>query len=243
MYPVPRFLPAGDTALIVEFGDSIDPATNRRVHKLLLAIERSGMAGIVELVPTYRSLLVAYDPLAVELGALRARLEHLAGQLDEAPSPPPRVVDIPTAYGGEFGPDLAFVATHNGLREEEVVQIHTSTEYLVYMMGFSPGFAYLGGMSERIATPRLKTPRTAIPAGSVGIAQQQTGIYPTESPGGWQLIGRTPVSLFDAARHPPVLVEAGDFIRFVPIRADGYSAILEQIRRGGWRLQARELTA
>jgi KipI family sensor histidine kinase inhibitor len=243
MHAVPRILLAGDAALVVEFGDAIDPAINRQVHKLRLAVERDAIAGVVDLVPTYRSLLVAYDPLALDLDVLRARLEHLAGQLDDTPGPAPRVVDIPTSYGGEFGPDLAFVAAHHGLREEDVVQIHAGTEYLVYMMGFSPGFTYLGGMSERIATPRLKTPRTAIPAGSVGIAQQQTGIYPTESPGGWQLIGRTPVSLFDADRDPPVLVEAGDYIRFVPVRPDEYAAIQAQIRDGAWRLQVRERTA
>jgi KipI family sensor histidine kinase inhibitor len=123
-----------------------------------------------------------------------------------------------------------------------VVAIHSSANYLVYMMGFSPGFAYLGGMSERIAAPRLKTPRTAIPAGSVGIAQQQTGIYPVESPGGWQLIGRTPVRLFDPSRRPPVIVEAGDYIRFVPVGRDEYQRIQDGWEAGTWTLSVRELT-
>ncbi len=129
------------------------------------------------------------------------------------------MVEIPTAYGGAFGPDLGFVAAHNGLAEDEVVAIHSGTDYLVYMMGFSPGFTYLGGLSERIAAPRLDTPRTAIPAGSVGIAQMQTGIYPVESPGGWRLIGRTPVPLFDPSRDPPVLVDAGDYHPISPRHA------------------------
>ena len=120
--------------------------------------------------------------------------------------------------------------------------IHSGADYLVYMMGFSPGFTYLGGMSERIAAPRLKTPRTAIPAGSVGIAQQQTGIYPVESPGGWQLIGRTPVTLFDPSRHPPVVVEAGDYIRFVPVTRDEYQRIQDGLSQGTWALTIRELT-
>jgi inhibitor of KinA len=243
MYEEPRFLAAGDSAVVVEFGDAIDPAINRRVRDLLLAIEAAGLDGVTDLVPTYRSLLVSYDPLRVGIEVLRRQLSDLAAGRSPAAAPPPRVVEIPTAYGGELGPDLPFVAEHNHLSIEEVVAIHAGTDYLVYMMGFSPGFTYLGGMSERIAAPRLRTPRTAIPAGSVGIAQQQTGIYPVESPGGWQLIGRTPVSLFDPARHPPVLVEAGDYIRFVPIGLEEYGAIRDRIRQGTWTLTVREMPA
>ena len=235
----PRYLVAGEAALVVEFGDTIDPAINRRVRELFLAIEGARMAGVRDLVPTYRSLLVSYDPLTTTFDALRARLAELGHHLADAPTPPPRVVEIPTCYGGAFGPDIGLVASHNHLGEDEVVAIHAGADYLVYMMGFSPGFTYLGGMSERIATPRLKTPRTAIPAGSVGIAQQQTGIYPVESPGGWQLIGRTPVSLFDPTRVPPVVVEAGDYIRFAPVSADDYASIEQEIRQGRWTLTAR----
>ena len=168
------------------------------------------------------------------------KVEAQVGSLADAPVPAPRVVEIPTAYGGDFGPDLPFVASHNGLSEADVVSIHAGADYLVYMMGFSPGFPYLGGMSERIATPRLTTPRTVIPAGSVGIAQAQTGVYPVESPGGWQLIGRTPIPLFDASRHPPVIVEPGDSIRFVPIGADEYDAIAARARTAFDCAQATE---
>jgi inhibitor of KinA len=243
MHEEPQFLVAGDSAFVVEFGDTIDPAINRRVRDLLLAIEAARLGGVGDLVPTYRSLLVSYDPLRVGFETLRRQIADLAARQSAVAVPPPRLVEIPTAYGGEFGPDLPFVAEHNRLTIEEVVAIHAGTDYLVYMMGFSPGFTYLGGMSERIATPRLRTPRTAIPAGSVGIAQQQTGIYPTESPGGWQLIGRTPVSLFDPARHPPVLVEAGDSIRFVPVGVDEYGAIQDGIRQGTWTLRVKETAA
>jgi inhibitor of KinA len=224
----------------VEFGDAIDPALNRRVRELLVAIEAARLAPVRDLVPTYRSLLVSYDPLLTTFDALRTTIAALAGQLSDLPIPPPRVVEIPTCYGGEFGPDIAFVAAHTRLTEDEVIALHSGTSYLVYMMGFSPGFTYLGGMSERLATPRLKTPRTAIPAGSVGIAQQQTGIYPVQSPGGWQLIGRTPVSLFDPARVPPVVVEAGDSIRFVPISPTDYEATAREIAEGRWTLTVRE---
>jgi len=238
----PRYLAAGESALVVEFGDTIDPAINRRVRELYLAIEGAHVPGVRDLVPTYRSLLVSYDPRQTTFEPLRARLAELGEHAAALSIPPPRVVEIPTAYGGPFGPDIGFVAEHNRLTEAEVVAVHAGCDYLVYMMGFSPGFTYLGGMSDRIATPRLKTPRTAIPAGSVGIAQQQTGIYPVESPGGWQLIGRTPVSLFDPSRVPPVVVEAGDFIRFVPVAADEYAAIERDIRAGAWSLTVRGIT-
>lgn len=238
----PKYLVAGEAALIVEFGEAIDPEINRRVRELFLSVAGARLPSVRDLVPTYRSLLVAYDPRQTTFDALKAELEVLQGTLGEAPVPAPRVIEIPTAYGGAFGPDLGFVAEHNHLPEDEVIAIHSGRDYLVYMMGFSPGFTYLGGLSERIATPRLKTPRTAIPAGSVGIAQEQTGIYPVESPGGWQLIGRTPVSLFEPSRVPPVLVEAGDYIRFVPISAATYADVEREIRAGTWTLTIRETT-
>lgn len=236
----PRFLPGGDRTLVVEFGDTIDPAVNRRVRDLFLALQAAPFEGIIDLIPTYRSLLVQYDPLHISYDDLHAAMQQLESAADRAPVPAPRLIEIPTAYGGDFGPDLSFVAEHNGLSESEVVEIHAGTDYLVYMMGFSPGFPYLGGMSSRIATPRLKTPRTVIPAGSVGIAQSQTGIYPVESPGGWQLIGRTPVPLFAPHRKPPVLVEAGDYLRFVPVSVADYEAIAQRVADGTWTVTVRE---
>ena len=226
-----RFLPAGDKALVVELGGSISQEINRRVRSLLLAIETQGVPGIIELVPSYRSVLVYYDPLRLSLVDLEERLADLELDLEEAPSDMPSVIEVPTVYGGEHGPDLEYVAEHAGLSPAEIIHIHSSTDYVVYMMGFTPGFMYLGGMSEKITTPRLLTPRTAIPAGSVGIAETQTGVYPIESPGGWQLIGRTPIQLFDPRRDPPVLVEVGDYIRFVPVAEEAYHDIQIQIGR------------
>ncbi len=217
LYPEPRVVPAGDRALLVEIGDGIDERVNRRVHALALALAQRAPAGVVDLIPTYRSLLVNYDPVRIDDGMLARALADIARSLDDSALSAPETVEIPTCYGGEFGPDLQFVAEHNHLTPAEVVAIHTSSPCRVFMMGFSPGFAYMGGMSPRIATPRLQTPRTSIPAGSVGIAQQQTGIYPVESPGGWQLIGRTPVRLFDPGRTPPTLLGPGDLVRFVAI--------------------------
>jgi len=234
-----KLLDAGDAAVVVELGDAIDPAVNRRVHDLRRLIEHRRLAGITELVPTYRSLLVYYDPFVTSHAALGRALEELASGQADAARPPARVVEIPTAYGGEFGPDLGFVARHTGLRADDVVRIHSGTDYFVYMMGFTAGFPYLGGMSPDIAAPRLATPRTRVPAGSVGIAQQQTGIYPAESPGGWQIIGRTPLQLFDAARTPPVIIEAGDHVRFVPVSTDAYKDIERQVGKGEYSLSVR----
>jgi len=225
---------------VVELGDEISPDINRRIRDLVLAIEHRRIAGVVDLVPTYRSLLVYCDPLRVSLTELEREIAGLERHLGETPLHPPKVVEIPTCYGGWFGPDLEFVASHCKLTPDEVVRVHTGADYLVYMMGFTPGFTYLGGMSARIATPRLKTPRTLIPAGSVGIAQQQTGIYPVDSPGGWQLIGRTPVRLFDPQRDPPVVVEAGDYVRFAAIDRSTYDEIEQQVQAGAYRLSVRE---
>ena len=236
MYQHARLLPAGDAALTIELGDAISPETNRRVRNLFLSIEDQRIPGVVDLVPTYRSILVYYDPLRLPLADLEQRLRDLEEHLGETTPNAPKVVELPTLYGGEYGTDLEHVAKHNGLTPGEVIKVHCGTDYLVYMMGFTPGFPYLGGMSDRIATTRLRTPRTAIPAGSVGIAENQTGVYPIESPGGWQLIGRTPVQLFDAQRDPPVVVEAGDYVRFVPVTEDQYLDIQRLVQAGDYKV-------
>jgi inhibitor of KinA len=229
MYEEPRFLPAGDQALVVELGEEIDPETNRRVHDLARVIDENAVAGVVDLIPTYRSLLVQYDPLATSYRALNDEVVQLLGNLAELARPDPNTVEVPTLYGGESGPDLEFVAEHAGLNTEEVVATHSGTEYLVYMMGFTPGFPYLGGLPERLHTRRLETPRSEIPAGSVGIAEGQTGVYPVASPGGWRLIGRTPLVLFDPRRDPPSIISAGDRVRFVPLSGeDEYNRVREQ---------------
>ncbi len=231
-----RFVPAGDKAFVIELGDGISPEINRMVHSLSLAIEKQGISGVLDLVPTYRSVLINYDPLILPPNELEGRVRELTQDLDETPPTASRVVELPTAYGDDHGPDLEYVAEYNGLTEEEVIALHSGTDYLVYMMGFTPGFTYLGGMPEKIATPRLQTPRTAIPAGSVGIAERQTGVYPIESPGGWQLIGQTPVRLFDPSKQPPVIAEPGDYIRFVPVSAEEYRRILEEVRNGVYQV-------
>ena len=235
MYQRPTYLPAGDRALSIELGNAISRDISARVRALYMAIEEQAVPGVLELVPTYRAILVYYDPQVVTCAELVDNLEALEATQATALPSAPRVVEIPTVYGGEYGPDLEHVSQHCGLPEDEVVGIHTGTDYLIYMMGFTPGFPYLGGMSERIATPRLQTPRTIIPAGSVGIAEKQTGVYPIESPGGWQLIGRTPVRLFEPGRDPPVMVEAGDYLRFVPVTENIFQQLERQVRSGQYR--------
>ena len=220
-----RFLLTGDTSVTVEFGNEISTEINAKIRAFNIALQQSKIPGIVETVPTYRSLAVHYDPEVILYGALVKTLKGLLGQLDSIQIPPSDVLEIPVLYGGEEGPDIEFVAEHNGKTVQEVIDIHTSTEYLIYMLGFTPGFTYLGGMSEEIATPRLKTPRVLIPGGSVGIAGAQTGVYPIDSPGGWQLIGRTPVRMYDPDRATPILPEAGQYIKFYAIDKAEYDRI------------------
>ena len=231
IYEEPRFLSGGDKAIVVEFGDAIAPELNRRVRNLMLTVQAKKISGVIETVPTYRSLLVYFDPRQISAKKLRETLYSLTQPLAESGLPKPKLIEIPTAYGGEYGPDLEFVAAYNGLSVPEVVEIHIGTPYLIYMIGFVPGFPYLGGMSPKIVTPRLETPRAKIIAGSVGIAGNQTGIYPVESPGGWRLIGRTPLKLFDPIREPLALFQAGDYLTFVSITPEEFSSIKEAVEQ------------
>jgi inhibitor of KinA len=213
----PRILPVGDAALVVEFRDEIHPDIHRRVLALDHALAADPFPGLRETVPTYRSLLVYYDPRQLSWDEARRLVANALARSTDTPMPDPREVEIPVVYGGEFGPDIGFVAAHTGLSEEEVVRLHTSVTYTVYMLGFAPGFVYLGGLPEALATPRLPTPRPSVPAGSVGIAGLQTGIYGLSTPGGWRLIGRTPLTMLDLNRQPPTLLQPGDRVRFVRI--------------------------
>ncbi len=233
MYETPKFLAAGDRAIVIELGDEISIECNRRIHSLHREFVRENVPGIIDIIPTYRSILVQYDVSLVSFGELKDRLSEVEGSSAEGAEENVNVVELPVLYGGDYGPDLEYVARNAEMEVDEVIELHSGTEYPVYMMGFTPGFPYLGGMSERIATPRLDTPRGVIPAGSVGIAEAQTGVYPIESPGGWRLIGRTPIRLFDITRTPPSLIEAGDRVRFLPLSGEEeYRIIEEQARLG-----------
>jgi len=219
-----QFAPLGDSAVMITLGDTIDERTHRLVRAASTRIRGDPPPGFVDLVPAFVSIVVHYDPSAAArrgdatphecvVSFLRERL----ASLDVEELGAPRVVEIPVCYGGDLGPDLDDVARAHGLTADEVIELHSGAEYLVYMVGFMPGFAYLGGLPERIATPRRKTPRTAVPAGTVGIGGRQTGVYPLVSPGGWNLIGKTPVKIFDIAREEPTLLVTGDRVRFRPI--------------------------
>ena len=220
-----RILTVGDCAVSVEFGQEISLEINHKVMALKMVLEQKPIRGIVELIPTYCSLLVQYDPMELRYGQLREKLYTLVNQLDKVEMPPKQVVEIPVAYGGEYGPDLGEVARVHNISEDEVIKLHSEPEYPIYMLGFVAGFPYLGGMNKAIATPRKKSPRLKIEAGSVGIAGEQTGIYSVESPGGWQIIGRTPLKLYDVNRNEPVLLKAGQYIKFKPITKEEFRAM------------------
>ena len=214
----PTISPVGDRAISIDFGQVIDPTINRHIRQTIERIKELQLEGIIELVPTYCALLVEYDAMLYSYSEICNIIEPtLEEGMTNTTNELVTVVEVPTVYGGEFGPDLSFVASHNHLSEDEVISIHSGTDYLVYMLGFIPGFTYLGGMDLRIATPRLSSPRTLIPAGSVGIAGEQTGTYPSDSPGGWQIIGRTPVTMYDMSKAQAALLNAGDYVRYVPI--------------------------
>jgi KipI family sensor histidine kinase inhibitor len=225
LYSKPRIRISGDRAVLVEYGDAIDPAVNEKVRAMAALLKKGHPQGVEAVIPAYRNLSLIYDPLVTSPEKLLSLLQGLEVRLHEIEIPVPRIVEIPVLYGGEFGPDIEIVAQHNGLTVEEVIDIHAATDYPIYMIGFTPGFCYLGGLDRRIHTPRRKTPRTLLPGGSVGIAEAQTGMYPVDSPGGWQIIGRTPLRLFAPEREAPFLYEAGDRIRFVPIADKDYECI------------------
>jgi KipI family sensor histidine kinase inhibitor len=217
LYPETIFRLMGDRGLLLEFGDEISSEVNEKVRRMTLAIQAESIEGIIEIVPTYRSLLILYNPLILSFIDLKKRLERIEKGLQQTPFPEPKLTQIPALYGGSYGPDLEEVAKYHQISPEEVIQLHCSKPYFIYMIGFMPGFPYMGELPETLITPRLKTPRLSVPAGSVAIAQRQTGIYPMESPGGWQIIGRTPVKLFNPEREPPALLQMGDHVQFFPI--------------------------
>lgn len=227
MYDKERYLITSDTSLLVEFGNEISTKINSKIRAFELLLESSPIEGITETVPTYRSVLIHYMPEVIGYDELVKRLKSLMENMKDMEIPKGELIEVPVVYGGIYGPDLEFVAKSHGLTPDEVIKRHTAPEYLIYMLGFTPGFCYMGGMDETIATPRLKTPRVSIPAGSVGIAGSQTGIYPIASPGGWQLIGRTPLVLYDHRREKPVFFEAGQRVKFVSITEDEFRSISE----------------
>ena len=207
----------GDRSLIAYFGEEIDRAVNDRVRRLFLHLHDHPIKGMLEAIPAYSSLVFMFDPARTTVEILREEILEKVRMIDNVEIPGPETVEIPVVYGGGYGPDLEWVARYHSMPEEEVIRLHTKDLYHVYMIGFTPGFAYMGELPAVLVTPRKETPRTAVPRGSVGLAQEQTGIYPSESPGGWQIIGRTPLKLFDPDKRPPTLLRMGDQVRFFSI--------------------------
>jgi len=229
-YASTRYLPFGDSALLIEFGDIISLEVNRKVIALSETILKADIQGVEELVPTYRSLLVRFNPLNISYEKLVFRIRDIEKTLKESTTKiEGRRIVIPVAYGGSYGPDLTYVAHYHGLTEEQVVKLHSEREYMIYMIGFVAGFPYLGEVPDEIATPRLEKPRLKVPAGSVGIAEKQTGIYPCEAPGGWRIIGRTPIKLFDPLRQPPTLLKPGNTVKFKQISEKEFQTIYENV--------------
>jgi KipI family sensor histidine kinase inhibitor len=219
---------AGDSALTIEFEARIDPSINIRVAAMAARIGRLRLSGVLEVVPTYRSVTVYYNPLLLSDVSLKARLAEVAFRRPRPSRIPKKLVEIPVCYDEEFGPDLRAVSAMSGLGAPKIIEWHTSPVYRVYMLGFLPGFPYMAEVPAAIAVPRLSTPRRSVPVGSVGIADAQTGIYPVESPGGWRVIGRTPVRIFDPHRRRPFLLDAGDRVRFRAIDRRQYDRLSQQ---------------
>ncbi len=223
---------SGDSAINVVLSESISDEASKLVRAAVDAISDAEIPGIKELVPTFTSVMVCYDPRQIKHAELVERISKQIETLSLGQEGTRRIFEIPVCYGGEFGEDITTVMEHSGLTEEEVISLHSGHDYLINMLGFLPGFAYLGGLDERLHTPRLDVPRTIIPAGSVGIGGAQTGIYPLASPGGWQLIGRTPVRPYDTDREEPILYAAGDYLRFIPISREEYDRIEAEVKAG-----------
>lgn len=237
-----RFLPAGDTALVVEFGEQIDRALSERVLRLADRIRDAGIAGVVETVPTFRSLMVHYDPLATSGARLAADIRAMAGSTGIG-ARRRRLWRLPACYAPNCAPDLAAVAERMGLRTQAVVERHAGTRFHVYMIGFVPGYPYMGDLPAELHLPRRVDPRSRVPAGSIAIASSLTAVYPVESPGGWHLIGATPVRLFDPAWPHASLLAPGDAVQFEPISFDEHQSVRAAIAAGSYAASCEEIEA
>ncbi|MGL5345850.1 MAG: 5-oxoprolinase subunit PxpB [Peptostreptococcaceae bacterium] len=235
-----KYLIVGDSAISIEFGNEINSQINDKIKNLNYVIKKAKVDGIIETVPSFKSLLVYYDPVKLYFREVKEILINLEKEVENIDVINKRIIEIPVCYDEEFGSDIRYVMEHTKLSYEELVSIHTNQEYLIYMLGFLPGFAYLGGMDKKLVTPRLDNPRIKINAGSIGIGGEQTGIYPIESPGGWRIIGRTPIKPYDINRKNPVIYEVGDYIRFIAINKNEYYRISDLLQKGSYEYRVIE---
>ena len=240
IYPEPRLLPCGDLAVSVELADEIDREVNARVLALEYLLQQKAVPGVTETLPTYRSLLVYYDPAVIAADELNAILRALAAEARPEVLPPARLVELPCCYGGELGFELETAAAKLGLAPDEMVRLHAGATYHVYFVGFTPGLPYMTGMPERLNIPRLVNPRTKTPPGSVAIGGVQCCIYSVESPGGFWVLGRTPARLYDPAVTDPILLRAGDQVRFRPVERAEYDAVAAEVAAGRFRPRVTE---
>lgn len=227
-----RFLPAGDGAMVVEFGKVIDDKINQNVHVLSCWIEEQKIPGVIELLPTFRSLMIYYDCHVIKYAQLKDKIERFDITSCSVGESAKKILKVPCCYGARFGADLTDMERITGIDRDEIIRIHSSVDYKIYMLGFLPGFVYLGGLDKRIEAPRLKSPRLKIQPGAVGIGGSQTGVYPIASPGGWRLIGGTPLDFYNPDRENPILCKAGGYIRFIPVNIDEYYDIRNLVIKG-----------
>jgi KipI family sensor histidine kinase inhibitor len=238
----PVFLPAGDTALVVEFGDRVDRELSRLVLALDTRVKAAALPGVVETVPTFRSLMVHIDPRLTDVDGLEQAIRPLAAGLTAADVPGRRWF-MPACYEGDYAPDIEDVAARTGLSADDVIGLHSGRDYHVYMIGFLPGYPYMGDLPDELSLPRRDNPRIEVPAGSIAIAMTMTAVYVVASPGGWHLIGRTPVRLFDKDRSPPALLQPGDKVRFEPVPEADYAAIERACADGSYEVRSEDAAA